>query len=165
MKRMRVLPLLLMVGVLLVACQKDATKEWEKFSGYTIDDIKGTYNYSNVSGVFDDLTENSYCHLCDDALVTIASSLISTSSIDFTVNCPKAVFKKTFSGRPTLNDNDFLISMSIPTGEVHPSYELTAYVYRNAKGDIRLHGFARHVHHPGTEEEYKVNYYFDVLKK
>jgi hypothetical protein len=164
MKKMRLFALLLMAATLLVACQKDAVKEWEKFS-YTIDDIKGSYTYSYVSGAFDDLTENSYCHLCDDAAVTIAPSLLSTSSTEFTINCPKAEFNKTFSGRPTTNENDFLISMSLPAGAVHPSYELTAYVYKNAKGNIRLHGFARHVHHPGTDEEYKVNYYFDVIKK
>lgn len=164
MKRMRFLPMVLVLGIMLVSCQKDASKEWEKYYGYSLDDIKGTYKYSNVSDAFEDLTENNYCHLCDDAVVTITSSLISTSSIDFNINCPEVGFNKTFSGRPTLNENDFLISMSIPSSAVHPNYELTTYVYKNVKGDIRLHGFARHVHHPGTDEEYKVNYYFDVIK-
>ena len=114
MKKMRFLPLLLVVGVLLVACQKDETKEWEKFYGYTIEDIKGNYAFSSISSAFEDLTENSYCHICNDAEITITASLVSTYSVDFMVNCSKAGFKRTFSGRPTLNDDDFLINMSIP---------------------------------------------------
>ena len=157
--------LLLLAGLMMVACKKDTTKEWEKYYGYTLDDIKGTYAYSNVPDAFDDLTESSYCHLCDDAVVSITSSLLSESSIDMAVKCPRAEFNKTFSGRPNTNTDDFLISMSLSSGSVYPNYELTAYVYKNAAGKIRLHGFARHIYHPGTDEEYKVNYYFDVIKK
>jgi len=172
MKRMRFLPLLLLLGILLVSCEKDSTKEWEKYYGYSLDEIKGSYTYSNISGAFDGLTENNFCHLCDDAEVGISSYMDSESSIEFKINCPKAGLNKSFTGRPVLNENGFLVLMSIPSTAEYPDYELTVYVYRNAKGEIRLHGFARHIYYeiviendmPVHHVKTVVNYYFDVKK-
>lgn len=173
MKKMRFLPLLLVLGVLMVSCKKDEKKEWKQFYDFTFEDLKGTYTYSNVSGAFDALTENEFCHICDDAEVNISSYLGSDSSIEFKVNCPKAEFNKSFTGHPVLNDDTFLIKMSIPASSVYPDYEVTAYVYKNDKGNIRLHGFARHIYYEtivdldGTihkNVKSMVNYYFDVVK-
>ena len=73
-----------------------------------------------------------------------------------------------------MNDDNFLISMSMPATSNYPVYEVTAYVYKNDKGNVRLHGFARHIYYEnvvvdfdGTEHKdvkSMVNYYFDVLK-
>ncbi len=173
MKRMRFLPMVLVLGIMLVSCQKDASKEWEKYYGYSLDDIKGTYKYSNVSNAFDALTENEYCHLCDDAEINISSYLGSETSIEFKVNCPESVFHKSFTGRPVMNDNGFLVLMTIPSGAEYPDYELTVYVYKNIKGEVRLHGFARHIYYEIIVEndttihqvKSMVNYYFDVIKQ
>ena len=173
MKKMRFVALLFMVGALMAACQKDDAKEWEKYYGYSVDEIMGTYTFSYVSSAFEGLTENSYCHICQDAEISVTSYLDSESSIAFKVNCPKATFNKTFTGRPVMTDDGFLIKMSIPSTSEFPDYELTVYVYKNAKGDIRLHGFARHiVYENGIEEGTTIhyvktvtNYYFDVKKQ
>ena len=87
----------------------------------------------------------------------------------------KAVFNKTFTGKPAINEDDpFLLNMSIPSGSLYPDYTLTTYVYKNDKGDIRLHGFARYIKYivvtnpDGTtthEVKNVTNYYFDVKKK
>lgn len=172
MKRLRFLPLAFVLGVLLVSCNKDTTKEWELFYDFTLDDIKGTYSYSNVSGAFDGLTENNYFHICDDAEISVSPYSVSASSIEFKVVCPKAVFNKSFIGRPALNNDASLIDMSLPSTSSYPNYELTAYVYKNEKGDVRLHGFAKHIYYEIVEEDgvtiHKVtaivNYYFDVIK-
>ena len=129
---------------------------------------------SNVSGAFDALTENDFCHICEDAVINMSPYLGSNSSIEFNVNCQKANFNKSFTGRPVMNDDNFLISMSMPATSIYPYYEVTAYVYKNDKGNVRLHGFARHIYYEnvvvdfdGTEHKdvkSMVNYYFDVLK-
>jgi hypothetical protein len=175
MKKMRFLPLMLVLGVLLFSCKKDETKEWKQFYDFTLEDIMGTYTYSNVSGAFNALTENDFCHICEDAVVDISPYFGSNTSIEFKVNCQKANFSKSFTGHPVLNDDNFLISISIiPPSSNYPDYEVTAYVYKNDKGNIRLHGFARHIYYEnlvvdfdGTEHKdvkYMVNYYFDVIK-
>lgn len=170
---MRFMALLLMVGAMMVACQKDETKEWEKYYGYSLDDIKGTYTFSYVSNAFDGLTENGYSHICQDAEITVTSYLNSESSIAFRVTCPNASFNGTFTGRPVMTEDGFLVKMTIPSPAEYPDYELTVYVYKNAKGDIRLHGFARHIYYEIVVEngvnvkrvKSMINYYFDVKKQ
>lgn len=172
MKKMRFLPMLFMACLMLVACNKDTTKEWEKYYDYPLDDIKGTYSFSYVTDAFDALTETEFCHICEDAQVTIRSYMNSETSIEFKINCAKATFNKTFTGRPVSNEDNFLVKLYNPSTSEYPDYELTAYVYKNDKGDIRLHGFARHIkYHVYVQEgityhEVKsmTNYYFDVIK-
>ena len=173
MKKMRFLPLVLVLGVLLFACKKDETKEWKQFYNYTLEDVMGTYSYSNLSSAFDGLKEDEFCHICEDAVVSLSPYLGSDSSVEFKVSSQKAGFNKTFTGRPVLNGDAFLISMSMPTS-VYPDYEVTAYVYKNDKGNVRLHGFARHIYYENLVVDFDgtvhkdvksmVNYYFDVVK-
>ena len=116
------------------------------------------------------MTEGELCHICEDAKVNITAT--SGSTIEFNVNCPSDEFNRTFEGRPCFTDDDFLINMTAPSGNAHPDYELTVYVYKNAQGKIRLHGFARHITYEIKVEDgitvyyvkSKVNYYFDVIK-
>ena len=162
---------LLMLGFVLISCQDNTVKEWQQFYDFTLDDIKGTYHYSNLSSAFDGLTENDFCHICEDAQVSVSSYLGSASSIEFKVNCQREAFNKAFTGHPVMSDDSPLLKMTNPTA-LYPEYELTAYVYRNARGDIRLHGNARHVFYEIVYEDgvpvhrikYAINYYFDVIK-
>ena len=174
MKKMRFMALLLMVGAMMLACKKDDAKEWQQFYDFTLDDIKGTYEFSYVSSAFDGLTETTYSHICEDATVSVSSYLGSESSIEFKVNCKKETFNKSFTGRPAINeDKPFLLNMASPNTSENPDYTLTAYVYKNAKGDIRLHGFARHIYYETVYEngiphkviKSMINYYFDVRKQ
>ena len=171
MKNIKWLPLLLMLGVFLVSCEKEQKKEWNKYYGYSNEEIVGSYSFSKVEDAFEDLTESAYCHICEDAKINITAR--SESIIEFNVNCPNDEFNRTFEGRPCLTDDDFLINMTAPSGNPHPDYELTVYVYKNDQGDIRLHGFARHIKYeihndpngmPVYNIKSKVNYYFDVIK-
>lgn len=172
MKNIKNLLILIVLGLFLVSCEKQQTKEWNKYYGYTNEEIVGSYSFSNVTNAFDDLTEGTYCHICEDAKVNITAT--SGSAIEFKINCPSDEFNRTFEGRPCLTVDDFLINMTAPSGSPHPDYELTVYVYKNDKGDIRLHGFARHVtykpvYNSETEEtdyipKSYVNYWFDVIK-
>ncbi len=169
---MRFLPLLFLLGIVTISCNK-GTKEWEQYQGFALDDIKGTYHYSNVANAFESLTESDYCHICEDAVVNISSYLNSETSIEFKVNCPSAVLNKSFTGRPAINEDGILLNMAIPATSPFPNYELTAYVYKNDKGIIRLHGFARHIIYEIETDangnishwvKAKINYYFDVIK-
>ena len=173
MKKMRFMALLLMVGAMMLACKTDGAKEWQQLYDFTLDDIKGTYAFSYVSSAFDGLMETSYSHICDDANITVSNYLGSESSIEFKMNCKKVSFNKSFTGKPAINEDDpFLLNMASPNSSENPDYTLTAYVYKNAKGDIRLHGFARHIYYetvyqngiPHKVVKSMINYYFDVIK-
>lgn len=172
MKKMRLMALLIMVGTMMLACKKDDTKEWQQFYDFTLDDIKGTYGFSYLSNAFDGLTESTFCHICEDATVSVSSYLGSDTSIEFKVNCE--TFNKSFAGRPAINEDDpFLLNMASPNSSEYPDHTLTTYVYKNAQGDIRLHGFARRIYYetvyengiPVKKVKTMVNYYFDVRKQ
>ena len=160
MKNTKFLLALLMLGFLFVSCEKQQQEEWTHYYGYNIEEIAGTYTFSHVDDAFDGLTESVYCHICEDAKISVTAG--SGGTIEFKLNCPSDDFNRTFEGLPRLTDNDFLISMTAPSWS--PIYKLTVYVYKNNEGQIRFHGFARHVHNAGTVQEYPVNYYFDVIK-
>jgi len=171
MKNIKYLSVLLMLGLLFVSCEKQPqASEWNKVYGYTVGDIVGSYTPSNNPDAFDGLVENAYCHICEDAKIDITAG--SGSSIQFVLKCPSDNLNKTFEGLPRVTDDDFLINMKLPSGNPYPDYELTSYVYKNAKGDIRLHGFARHIIYEIVYEDGnavhkvkdKINYYFDVIK-
>lgn len=173
MKNIKFLPIIFVFGIIFVSCEKQSQEsEWNKYYGYTNEEIDGTYAFSKVADAFDGLTESAYCHVCEDAQIDITAG--SGGTIEFKVNCPNDNFNRTFEGRPCVTDNDFLINMTAPSWGANPNYELTVYVYKNEQGDIRLHGFARHiiyelVYNPQTEQndhvvKSKINYYFDVVK-
>ena len=164
MNKLRVLALLCVLGVFSVSC-RERQSEWVSFYGYTSQDVMGSYSPSGVVDAFDGLTENSYCHICSDAQITITAT-------EFRVNCPSDDFNKTFVMPHAAGEDEFMINTSNPSWSTHPDYELVTYVYKNDKGEIRLHGFARHVIYEIIYNENgavyqaksKVNYYFDVIK-
>lgn len=159
--------MLMALGLMLVSCGKTQKTEWNHYYGYTNTDIVGTYRFSNLPDAFDALTEGEYCHLCKDAEITI--SHYSGSSIEFKVNCSNEGYNQTFTGDPSHNEDDFLINMTNGHSTSNTEYSVSASVYDNSKGEIRLHGYARKTiygvdsnQHQYVRESY--NYYFDVIK-
>ena len=160
MKRMKFLPLVLVLGVMLFSCEKDSTKEWEYKYGYTIQDIIGQYVFSGVQDAFSGLTESEFIHLCQDATVNITSG----GTLRFDINCPRNSYNRTFTGTLPSDEDRFLIHMA--ASQSANSDDVTAYVYTNKQGKIRLHGYARKAaYSPADDVYYKVNYYFDVIKR
>ena len=166
MKKILISAFFLLIAVAFIGC--DGKKnEWNYKYGYTNDDIIGTYHYSNLSDAFESLTESEYCFLCDDAEITVSS--YQENSVKFTIKCPNENYNQTFTGRPTYNEDDFMISMTNNSIELNTEYTLMASVYTNVKGEIRLHGFARKIIY-GVDlnqqqfVKFCYNYYFDVIK-
>ena len=172
MKHIKLLSVLFLLGVLFVSCKEQSQEqEWKHLKGYTSDDIAGTYSFSKITDAFDGLTPGNGCHLCDDAQVTIMAK--SGNIVEISVNCPSVSFSHSFEGRPKVNEDDYLINMGATSSNNHPTYGLTAYVYENERGDVRLHGNAQYIEwiiiiNSEGEQEYKIkskiNYYFDVIK-
>ena len=153
MKKHSILAALLMLfALVLTSCSDDKKSEWSYFHGFTIEDIVGSYSWSNLDNAFDGLLESSNCHICDDGKVTVTQ--IAGSMVRFRFESELASFSRTVEDNATEDGNDFMIKM-----EEYP-FEVSAYVYKNDKNQIRLHGFVR----KNTAELGSINYYFDVIK-
>lgn len=156
MKKHSILVALFMLFALVfTGCGKK--NEWSYLHGFTPEDIVGTYSWSNINNVFDGLLESTYCHLCNDAEITITKS--SETRVSFHFGSEEADFSVTVEDGTTAPGNDFMILMEEYKAGV--PYEVSAHVYHDAKNRIRLHGFVRE-YKPGYGGP--VNYYFDVIK-
>lgn len=172
MKNIKYLLVLLVMSIFFVSCEKQSQEnEWKHLKGYTVDDIAGTYAFSNITDAFDGLTPGTGCHICKDAQITITAT--SGNIVEINVNCPNDNFSHSFGGRPRMNDDDYLIKFGATPSNNHPTYGLLAYVYENEQGDIRLSGHAEYIEwkiiiNSEGEQEYKfkskTSYYFDVIK-
>lgn len=166
MKKIAISAFFVLLAVAFIGCDSKKN-EWSYLYGYTNNDIIGTYHFSNATYAFESLTESEYCHLCDDAEIMV--SPFQGNSVSITVKCPAEGYNQTFTGRPTYNEDDFLINMTDNPFEPNIEYTLTASVYTNAKGEIRLHGFARKIIYELDLNHLQIvkacyNYYFDVIK-
>ena len=177
MKKIAISAFFVLLAVAFIGCDSKKN-EWNYKYGYTNDDIIGEYSFSNIDKVFDDLEQSGYCHICDNAEISVTAA--SAKTVNFIINCPDDNFSRTFIGVPTKNPGDCMIRMSsgyIQTGGSQlRAYNLLASVYQNDEQKIRLHGFAalntyKLVAVPNTDpilydtiQDSGVNYYFDVIK-
>lgn len=175
MKKFSLMTVLVVLGLAFSACKEKPEMKWKNNYGYTIDEIAGIYAFSKVDGAFGDMSDEG-CFACTDAEINIAA--VGTQSIEFRINCPDEGLSRTFMGRPTLNSNDFLISMTsgyFSSGTKLQAYNLTAYVLENEAQEIRLHGFVAlniykviqpDANNPvaDTIVDDGTYYYFDVIK-
>ncbi len=164
---------LLLLVFACFSCEKPTQKKWEMFYGYTSGDIVGEYVNSGADDAFSDLTEGNECHLCTDAQVGI--SALSGGSISFHILCSDHNnFEKSFSGKPALGENAFLISLYGNMTNLK-RYGVSAKVLKNAENAVRLEGFVAEDHYEreynsathtyDTLFSYSVKYYFDVVKE
>ena len=176
MKNSKLIALICLLGIFFTSCDKEAKSEWKDYYDFTNEEIIGTYAYSNVSNAFDEV-EGTGRHACLDAQINIRATHDNSDWIAFSVNCPDENFSRTFEGVATPNEGDHMIHMS--TGYIHSggkirAYNVTAYVLKNEKQELRLHGFAaRNTYEEVADEETGITtyvqtdgeyYYFDVIK-
>ena len=176
MKSFKILALLCLVGLSLVSCDKDKKSEWNNWYGYTKDDIVGTYSFSNVADAFNNV-DGVGRHACPDADICILDK--GGNTVEFRINCPDENFYRSFMGRPSPNENDFMLKMS--SGYINAgnnrlkAYNVNAYVMENSTQQLRLHGFAALNTYklvypvpdypvPDTIADDGEYYYFDVIK-
>ena len=128
--------------VLVFASCKEDKSDWKKFYGYTANEIGGTYSYSNASDAFKSLTESEFCHLCPDANITITPT--DDNTIRFVMNSEELDYYKLYMGKAPLNSHDFMIDIKGNTQTLSSLsfivYNLSARVYKNPEGKIRLEG-------------------------
>jgi len=162
MKKNITLAALLMLFALVFTSCNDKKSEWRYFYGYSVDDIAGHYDFSNIPDAFEFLTESDEVFICEDATLTVQK--LTESTVEIQLKCPDEEYNQTFNGKPYSANDDFRVYLYRGIMEV-PDYELHAIVYTNEKGQVRLHGYGRK--RKGGDPlvgDYWVNWYFDVIK-
>ncbi len=154
MKRLIIITLLSLGMTYALTSCKDDKPEWKKFFGYTTEDILGDYVANTDESVYSDIPTNNNVVFKD---ATIHIQNYAKSLITLKVNFPSETML-TFHGLAPINDADYLISMK------NNGYALSATVYHDELGDIRLHGFVQ-FGVSGDTTVYTTNYYFDVVKE
>jgi hypothetical protein len=149
-KQITLAAMFMLLAIVFSGCNKKS--EWSNFHGFTVDDVVGTYSWSNINDSFEGLIESYNCHLCDGANITITKSAENLAQFCFENETP--LFNATIEDSITVAGNDFMIKMR------NNPHIVSAYVLKDSKGRIRLHGFVR----KATAENGPVNYYFDVIK-
>ena len=162
MKKHITLAAVLMLFALVFTSCGDKKSEWKYFYGYSVDDIVGHYDYSNLSDAFEFITESNEVFICEDAIVTVEK--LTESTVQIQLKCPDEGYNQTFTGKPNSANDDFRVYLYQGFEDV-PDYELHAIVYTNEKGEVRLHGYGRKL--KGGDPVigwYWENWYFDVIK-
>ena len=175
MKNCKLLALLCVIGVFFASCDKTKS-EWSNYYGFTNEDVAGTYSFSNVSTAFDGV-EGVGRHACPDAEVSIQALPQNPNMLRFTINCPDEEYTRTIDDYATPNEDDFMLRMStgyLHTGNKIRAYNVNAYVMKNEKQQLRLHGYSAVNTYKEVEDVETgtvtyvqtdgVYYYFDVIK-
>ena len=157
MKQLSTIIILTLGLVFLATSCKEQKEEWERFYGYTKDDVIGHYEANPDQSVYDELP-------------TVGVEVYPTAQIDITeyyedlvnlrILIPE-VFYNNYRGEVAINENASDISIGSTDGS-----DILLTVYRNAKNQIRLHGRARQRKiwtEPVVSYDYII-YGFDVIK-
>ena len=166
----------MVLGALLASCERVSQSEWENFFGYTNEDVIGTYSFSNVADAFEGV-EGVGRHASPDAEISIEP--YSANTIEFKINCPSQGFNRSFTGKPMHIADDVMLRLSSgykPYNGGLRAYNVTGYVLKNTKSEVRLHGYAAVNTYrieqmqtpqgllPDTIQVDGTYYYFDVIK-
>jgi hypothetical protein len=158
MKRISTLLATLLCLVMFVSCEKEPVNEWQRFWGYTKDDIVGDYEANPDESIYEEYPTAGMT-IYKNASIHVTG--LSGDLVSIRINIP-GVINKVFSGAVySASDNSDLALVSTNGND-----DIRMTVYKNSKGDVRFHGIQKRYHydagHVLTSSE---NYGFDVIKK
>ena len=156
MKRITILLATVLCVILFASCKKDPT--WERFFGFAKEDVIGHYVANPDESLYEELPTEGV-KVYDNAVIDITS--LSDNLISIKLNIPDIITNKTFSGPVySANDNSDIVLQNSNNEDI----EMT--VYKNEKGQVRLHGRLKRYHydvnHVLIDSD---NYGFDVIKE
>lgn len=145
---------LIAMGLLCASCEKTPVNEWNRFYGFTKDDIVGHYDANPDESLYEELpTEGVTVY----NTVTIDITSLQDNMVSLRIVIPH-VINKAFSG--VINGDDSTSDLILNGfGE-----DIMATVYKNSKGQIRMHGRVKGDRHHRDGDPVINVYGFDVLK-
>lgn len=158
MKRISTLLATLLCLVMFVSCEKEPVNEWQRFWGFTKDDIVGDYEANPDESIYEEYPTAGVT-VYNNATLHVAG--LSGDMISIRINIP-GVLNKVFSGSVYSAPDNSDIALVFPNG----NEDIRMTVYKNSKGDVRFHGIQKRYHY--NEQHVLIsseNYVFDVIKK
>lgn len=154
MKRITIL--LALCVIVFTSCKKDPV--WNRFFGYTKDDIVGHYEANPDESLYEDLPTEGV-KVYNNAVLDITS--LSDNLISIKLNIPDVIHNKVFSGPVySASDNSDIILKN------NNDEDIQMTVYKNGKGQVRLHGRLKRYHYDASNVLVSSeNYGFDVIKE
>lgn len=154
-KNMIIAALLAALSLVFVSCEKTPVNEWSRFYGYTRADILGHYDANPDESLYQDLPTEGVA-VYDNASIDIVA--VSENSISLRITIPE-VISKSFSGAIYTEDQNPDLSLQNYNDDIRMT------VYKNNKGQVRLHGRVKHNYYNADHELVNSdNYGFDVVK-
>lgn len=158
MKRIIVITLILLTTLGINSCGKNEGNAWERFYGYTKNDIVGHFIPNPDESAYPDLP-TSGVEIYRNATIDITDVDPDRNLIQLHLVIPN-VINKTFSGPLYSNEYEADLALNISNGE-----DILMTVYKNKKNQIRLHGRERNCHSDVTGQPYDCLIHgFDVIK-
>ena len=146
---------LVAICLLFLSCEKTPVNEWDRFYGFSKDDIVGHYEANPDESLYQDLPTPGVT-VYNNATIDITP--LSDNAISIRLVIP-SVINKVFSGAFN-NDEE---SSDLVLRNFNEDIMVT--VYRNDKGQIRLHGREKRYRYDADGNLVDSNYYgFDVIK-
>ncbi len=154
--------ILIALCLLLASCGKPEN-EWNRFSGFTKEDIAGHYEANPDESLYEPLPTEGVT-VYNNAVVDVEA--LAGSSVSVRISIPGAFHLKSFSG-PINADSDLTLTNAISS---NTKEDIMMTVYRNEAGQVRFHGRVKRYHYstqPGHENELtsSENWGFDVIKQ
>ena len=157
MKRISIL-LTLVLGLAFIntSCEKTPENEWNRFYGYTANDIAGHYDANPDESLYEELPTQGVA-VYDNATVEIQA--LSENQVSLRIIIPN-VINRVFSGTVFTDE-------SVSDLILHNFQEdISMTVYKNKENQIRLHGRVKRYRY--DQDNVLVdsdNYGFDVIKE
>ncbi|MBR4147079.1 MAG: hypothetical protein IKU00_04210 [Bacteroidales bacterium] len=146
---------LIALCLLCLSCEKTPVNEWDRFYGFTKDDIVGHYEANPDESLYQELPTQGVT-VYSNATIDITS--LSGNSISIRIVIP-SVINKVFSGAVNNEEN----SSDLVLRNFNEDIMMT--VYKNSKGQIRMHGRVKRYRYDSDGILIDSNYYgFDVIK-
>ena len=155
MKRITFLLVTAFCVILFASCKKDPT--WERFFGFTKEDVIGHYEANPDESLYKELPTEGV-KVYNNAVIDITS--LSDNLISIKLNIPDVIQNKVISGPVYSADDNSDIVLQNSNNE-----DIQMTVYKNEKGQVRLHGRLKRYHYDASNVLVSSeNYGFDVIK-
>ena len=147
--------ILIAIGLLCTSCEKTPVSEWSRYYGYTKDNIVGHYDANPDESLYEALPTEGVT-VYDNATVDITA--LSDDLISLRIVIPD-VINKVFSGAINAEESSSDLVLH------NYNEDVMATIYKNSKGQVRLHGRVKHYYYNANNVLVNSNNYgFDVIK-
>lgn len=157
MKRITSLLATALCLIFFASCEKDPVKEWDRFFGFTKEDVLGHYEANPDESLYQDLPTEGV-KVYSDAVIDVVA--LSDDLVSIRIRIPSVSLNKVFSGVIFSEATNSDIIMK------NGNEDISMTVYKNDDGQVRFHGRQKRYYYDADQVLVDSdNYGFDVIKE